>query len=70
MTKKKPSVFFHGFPVWDTTSYPEHEVAHVYADKHYVWGKGLVRTSSVLEKFPDGSFETLNTIYIPIKDVV
>jgi hypothetical protein len=38
-------------------------VARVSALDHPVWGKDTVRTSVVLQKFSDGSFETLNTVY-------
>ena len=40
-------------------------VARVDAVDHYVWGKDSVRTSVVLKKFSDGSFETMNTVYRP-----
>ena len=62
----KPKVYFTGEPKWDTTLFPGHEVAHVRAIDHYVWGNDTIRTSSVLKKFPDGSFETMNTLYVPI----
>jgi hypothetical protein len=42
-------------------------VARVNATDHYVWGKDVVRTSVVLQKFSDGSFETMNTVYRPEK---
>jgi hypothetical protein len=42
-------------------------VARVNAVDHYVWGKDVVRTSVVLQKFSDGSFETMNTVYRPQK---
>jgi hypothetical protein len=63
--KEKPVVYFSGEPVFDTESYPGHEVARVYALHHYVLGTCDVRTSSVLKKFDDGSFETRNTLYKP-----
>lgn len=65
---EKPIVFFIGTPVWDTTMFEGHEVAHVRTVNHYVWGKDDVRTSSVLKKNSDGSFETMNTIYVPYTD--
>lgn len=65
MNNKKPTVFFIGSPVWDTTMFVGHEVAHVKTVNHYVWGADKVRTSSVLKKNADGSFETMNTIYVP-----
>ena len=65
LNNKKPTVFFIGSPVWDTTMFEGHEVAHVTTVNHYVWGKNKVRTSSVLKKNADGSFETMNTLYVP-----
>lgn len=62
----KPVVYFVGNPRFDTEMYPGHEVAHVSTIDHYVWGWDRVRTSSVLNKFEDGSFETLNTVYKPL----
>lgn len=44
-----------------------YEVAYVYALDHPKCGCGPVRTSTVVEKFDDGSFETLNTLYKPWK---
>ena len=42
-------------------------VAKVTALDHPVWGADIVRTSVVLKKFSDGSFETMNTVYRPEK---
>lgn len=42
-----------------------YEVAYVYALDHPKLGKGPVRTSTIVEKFDDGSFETCNTLYKP-----
>jgi hypothetical protein len=42
-------------------------VARVSALDHPVWGKDTVRTSVVLQKFSDGSFETMNTVYRPLQ---
>ena len=67
MDKVKPRVQFVGEPIFDTTMYPGYEVAHVRTLNHYVWGRDMVRTNEVVKKFEDGSFETLNTIYRPIK---
>lgn len=64
----KPEVLFLGDPRFDTEMFPGHEVAHVRTINHYVWGGDRVRTSSVLKKFDDGSFETMNTIYKPHKE--
>ena len=41
------------------------EVARVWALDHPRLGKGDVRTSRIVQKFDDGSFETLNTMYRP-----
>lgn len=65
-TKTKPTVHFTGKPVWDTKMFPGYEVAHVKTIDHYTWGRNEVRTSEVLTKFPDGSFETRNTLYVPL----
>jgi hypothetical protein len=65
MNEEKPTVFFTGTALFDTTMFPGHEVAHVRTTNHYVWGRDKVRTSEVVKKFDDGSFETLNTIYRP-----
>ena len=67
-SKEKPEVFFVGEPVFDTKMFPGHEVAHVRTVNHYVWGRDKVRTSTVVNKNDDGSFETMNTIYKPQKD--
>ena len=65
MTQEKPTVFYTGTALFDTKLFEGHEVAHVYTTDHYVWGRDKVRTSSVLKKNDDGSFETMNTIYRP-----
>lgn len=65
----KPVVYYTGSVTFDTKMFPEHEVAHVRTVNHYVWGSDNVRTSSVLNKFDDGSFETLNTLYKPYTDM-
>ena len=64
---EKPVVYFSGEARFDTKLFPGHEVAHVRTVDHYVWGADKVRTSSVVKKFDDGSFETLNTLYKPLK---
>lgn len=66
--KTKPEVLFTGEARFDTKMFPGHEVAHVQTVNHYVWGHDSVRTSSVVKKNDDGSFETLNTIYKPFKE--
>lgn len=45
-----------------------YECASIYAMNHPVWGQDTVRTSIVIKKNPDGSFETMNTIYQPVKE--
>ncbi len=68
MDKVKPRVQFVGEPTFDTTMFPGYEVAHVRTLNHYVWGRDMVRTSEVVKKFEDGSFETLNTLYVPYEE--
>ena len=63
----KPVVYFTGEPVFDTSMFEGHEVAHVRAVNHPYWGNDKLRTSTVLKKNEDGSFETRNTIYTPWK---
>jgi len=67
---QKPVVFFEGDALFDTDMYPNHEVAHVRTINHPVWGADVVRTSSIVYKFDDGSFETLNTIYKPYVEMM
>jgi hypothetical protein len=64
----KPVVQFINDAVFDTHRFPGHEIAHVQALDHPVWGADRIRTSKVIKKFSDGSFETLNTIYRPAKE--
>lgn len=65
----KPIVHFQGnvdfyeVPLIDTDE--TCEVAFLAALDHPTLGQRLVRTSRVLKKNDDGSFETLNTIYKP-----
>lgn len=68
MTTKieKPVVHFIGEPhywMWDA----KNEVAglEVVLDHPRLGACPNVRTSTVLKKFPDGSFETRNTMYVP-----
>lgn len=65
--KDKPIVYFTGKPKFNTTMFEGHEVGIVYALNHPVWGRGVVRTSSVLKKDDDG-FETMNTLYVRTED--
>lgn len=39
--------------------------AYVHAYNHPILGTGVVSTSVVLSIQPDGTFETINTIYTP-----
>lgn len=62
----KPVVYFVGAPsfwMWDF----KNEVAGIpVVLNHPVLGNcPNVRTSTVKQKFPDGSFETRNTMYVP-----
>lgn len=64
---EKPVVHFSGaatFWGWELADGTA-EVASVYALDHPRLGQQVVRTSEVIKKFDDGSFETLNTIYKP-----
>lgn len=44
------------------------EYASVYGIDHPILGEDTIRTSIVLHKYDDGSFETMNTIYVPDKE--
>jgi hypothetical protein len=66
---EKPVVFFTGNAVFDKELFPDKEVAHVRTVNHPAWGSDKVRTSVVLNKFDDGSFETMNTMYKPYTDM-
>jgi len=44
------------------------EVARVFVTNHPKLGNGIIHTSIIKQKFDDGSFETLNTVYKPIKE--
>lgn len=66
---QKPVVFFTGTPLFDTEMFEGHEVAHVRTVNHPAWGSDKVRTSSVIKKNDDGSFETMNTLYKPYTDM-
>lgn len=45
-----------------------YEYATLYVMNHPALGEDLVRTSIVIKKNKDGSFETLNTVYKPVKE--
>jgi hypothetical protein len=44
------------------------EYARVYGLDHPILGEDTIRTSIVVKKHDDGSFETLNTLYVPDKE--
>lgn len=65
--QEKPVVHFSApanFETWELADGPV-EVAYVYGLDHPRLGQQAIRTSRVLHKFDDGSFETMNTIYKP-----
>lgn len=79
----KPKVHFVGTPVFYAVELaPMHqktygqyadaeglvEYAHVFGLDHPILGADTIRTSIVLKKHDDGSFETINTIYVPDKE--
>ena len=81
---QKPTVHFTGTPVFHRVelTLPElreefkkyldaegcYEKATVYSLDHPVLGQDTVHTSIVIMKNTDGSFETLNTLYVPTKE--
>jgi hypothetical protein len=64
----KPVVRFTGEVQYIHGKNNEYYTAKVYAIDHPNLGQGIVYTSVVAKKFPDGSFETRNTIYRPVND--
>lgn len=79
----KPKVRFVGEPLFYTVELsPLHqktygqyadadgyvEYARVYGLDHPILGSDDIRTSIVLKKHDDGSFETMNTLYVPDKE--
>lgn len=81
-TEDKPIVRFSGDPIFYTVELaPMHQKVYgQYADQegyveyarvqgldHPVLGADIIRTSIVLKKHDDGSFETMNTMYVPDK---
>ena len=66
--ESKPVVFFVGEPrFFDWPNKKDVQVASVYGINHPKLGEARIRTSQVMEIYDDGSFETLNTMYIPVK---
>lgn len=69
MSDTKPTVRYEGDVRFVFYEYEDGEdmweSASVQALDHPVWGRSPVRTSEVLKKNSDGSFETRNTIYVP-----
>ena len=68
----KHTVFFRGTPYFEQGTYinNKHNVvpferAHLAALNHPKLGRTYVVTSQIVEKYNDGSFETLNTFYLP-----
>lgn len=82
-TEDKPIVRFSGDPIFYSIELaPMHRKAYgQYADEewwvefarvngldHPILGATDIRTSIVVKKQDDGSFETLNTVYVPDKE--
>ena len=63
----KPTVRFTGEPLFES-AWPNCEIAYVHTLDHPRLGEQDIRTSAVMKKNEDGSFETLNTIYVPVED--
>lgn len=65
----KPTVHFLGkaefFDYTIEKTGEEIQMARVFGLDHPKLGRDWIRTSRVVQKFDDGSFETLNTIYKP-----
>jgi hypothetical protein len=79
----KPIVRFLGKPLFYTVELvPRHqelygqyadedgyvEYARVFGLDHPLLGTDTIRTSVVVKKHDDGSFETLNTLYVPAEE--
>lgn len=64
----KPRVHFLPPAQFFKLEHPDHgeiTLARVYATDHPRLGKGDIRTSIVQHINDDGSFETMNTVYVP-----
>lgn len=61
----KPTVQFIGEAEFLTArnDHEEWEYARVYTLDHPKLGSQWIRTSAIVQKFEDGSFETRNTVY-------
>ena len=83
MTQDKPIVRFLGKPAFfkrELTGdlreeYKEYlddegcyEKARVFGVDHPIIGRDIIHTSIVVKKNDDGSFETLNTLYVPTEE--
>lgn len=83
MTQNKPVVRFIGTAIFYpaplapmhqkaygqyANEYGEVEYARVSGLDHPILGADDIRTSIVVAKHDDGSFETLNTLYVPVKE--
>ena len=81
---QKPTVHFTGTPTFHKVEITSptlrkeykkylddegcYEKAIVYGLDHPILGEDTIHTSIVLKKHADGSFETLNTLYVPYKE--
>lgn len=81
---KKPTVHFTGTPTFHMVEITSpaireefkkylddegcYEKAIVYGLDHPILGEDTIHTSIVIKKHGDGSFETLNTLYVPSKE--
>lgn len=65
--KNKPTVHYRGSCDF-INRFDDGQVASVFALDHPKLGQKWAITSEVQKKLPDGVFETLNTIYVPVKD--
>lgn len=63
----KPIVHFRGDPTFHYAEWEgiEWQYARVWALDHPTLGEGDIRTSQIVHRFEDGSFETRNTVYKP-----
>lgn len=84
MFNQKPTVHFTGTPTFHMVEITSpaireefkqyldaegcYEKATVYGLNHPILGRAIIHTSIVVKKHDDGSFETLNTLYVPTKE--